>query len=160
MFVILCRQKDMDKIKYKFQREIAEINKSRLRLCKIYNLGPGHSLYEFYKWYIFHCKSTHVNIINCISLCNDGVYIFCNLVSKMSQRSKVLIGFFCLDTDCQNNGGWLSTNVAYVRVFTVSTDEINNNKKKNRSKIKKRNYLNYYQCMTEFLLMASSPSVP
>lgn len=50
--------------------------------------------------------------------------------------------------------------MACTQVFTVSTDEINNNdNNKNRSKNKKRNLLNY-QCMTEFLLMASSSSLP
>jgi len=52
--------------------------------------------------------------------------------------------------------------MACTQVFTVSTDEINNNNydnNKNRSKNKKRNSLNY-QCVTEFLLMASSSSLP
>lgn len=50
--------------------------------------------------------------------------------------------------------------MACTQVFTVSTDEINNNdNNKNRSKNKKRNLLNY-QCMIEFLLMASSSSLP
>lgn len=46
MFVLLytSRQKDMDKIKYKFQREIAEITSwinSPVRLCKITTWVPG-----------------------------------------------------------------------------------------------------------------------
>lgn len=170
MFILLYtgRQKDMDKTKYKFQREIAEVTSwinSPVRLCKINNLGPWrHGFYEFNKWYTFHCKNTHVYIIkNCISLYNDAwTLYFLQLsfqdVTKVIETSYRL---FCLDADCQNNGHWLSTCVACTQVFTVSTDEINNNNdnNKNRSKIKKRKSLNY-QCMTEFLLMASSSSLP
>ena len=64
-----------------------------------------------------------------ISLCNDGIYIFCHLVSEMKQRpSKVLEDFFLLDTGSQNNGCCLFTRAAaYARMFTVILFGYNDN---------------------------------
>ena len=68
-------------------------------------------------------------IYNHISLCNDGIYIFCHLVSEMQQRpSKVLEDFFLLDTGSQNNGCCLFTRAAaYARMFTVILFGYNDN---------------------------------
>ena len=55
MFFLLHRLKDIDKIQYKFGREITEITSSinsRVRLWKINHSDPGCSFYEFYGGYI------------------------------------------------------------------------------------------------------------
>ena len=55
MFFLLHRLKDIDKIQYKFGREITEITSSinsRVRLWKINHSDPGCSFYEFYEGYI------------------------------------------------------------------------------------------------------------
>ena len=117
MFILLytSRQKGMDKIKiYKFQREIAEITSwinSPVRLCKINNLGPRHSFYEFNKWYTFHWKNTHVYIIKnyCISLYNDAWTLYFLQLSFQDVTKVIETSYrrFCRDTDCQNNGYWI-----------------------------------------------------
>ena len=74
MFFLLHRLKDIDKIKYKFRREITEITSSlnsRVRLWKINHWVPGCNFYEFYEGYIYQ-QNTRVSIISRISATELG----------------------------------------------------------------------------------------